>query len=99
MLEGGQAMRVKVTVTSDDIKKGKPRRAEFCPIARALKRTFKTKTVLVGPSSYRFVSRFGPHSGCLSKTALCFVRNFDAEREVRPFSFIVNVPRWKEKNK
>ena len=76
-----------ITVTVDDINSGCRANASACPIARAARRALRRRTLEV--TKRAILLRVGTVS--LPSSAQTFVRNFDAGKQVRPFSFDVVV--------
>jgi hypothetical protein len=79
-------MKVKVKVTAGDIKRGIPEDECKCPIARALKRTFKTRDVEV----HAFKCYVDGRIYDLPSFARTFIYRFDmGDRDVagQPFEF------------
>jgi len=76
---------MKITVTQKDINKGIPRIGDKCPIALAIKR--KThKYVQVG-CTYAWVKlKNRMVTYVLPDTVVQFIKDFDENRKVRPFS-------------
>ena len=96
-------MKKVINVTDQDIKLGVRKSNKSCPIARAIRRTFKKgeKFVRVSPNGIGFgkVKSYS-NLGCDCKYCLKyshevdttleidkFISDFDAGREVHPFSF------------
>ena len=82
MSESERNMLIKVT--RKDIEGGKPDDCYSCPVARALKRHLKTNHIEVGGCWGWAV---GKSYFNLPKTAVAFIKKFDAGMEVKPFSF------------
>ena len=74
---------MRIYVTKDDIKKGESCHAGKCPIARSLKRRFKKTFVSVGP----WGMMLGDAILEFPMSARHFIRRFDNNQTVRPFSF------------
>ena len=74
---------MKVTVTQEDIDKGRPQVGHGCPIAIAVKRSNKSNTVWIG----RFTAFIGADCYPLPGTAMQFVKDFDNNKPVEPFTF------------
>jgi hypothetical protein len=87
-------MTTTITVTADDIAKGKPCSAGRCPIATALNRSLSDEysNTLVG---HHFASVLGKRGRWvqikLPDNASRFVRAFDEGQPVEPFSFAVEI--------
>jgi hypothetical protein len=80
---------MKITVTAEDIKNGKPDMPEFCPIALAVKRA--------GLCEHPYV--ISTYIDCedgtfydLPHNASEFITMFDAHKTVQPFEFDIEVP-------
>ena len=90
-------MKVKISVTAEDIKLGVRCSILSCPIARAVKRKhpgFKTnKDLFVCVGKFEFTCYKEAKQKCfkLSKTAQTFINRFDSNQNVKPFSFIANI--------
>ena len=82
--------RVRITVTEDDIAKGKRGNMLFCPVARAIKGRFPEMGVVTQErftelkSTYLILYR---HSLSLKR----FIVGFDTESLVEPASFILTM--------
>lgn len=80
---------MKITVTKEDIKKGKPEQGESCPIARAIRRQTRKKVHVgyicleINHCEYTF-----------PQEAQQFVKDFDAGKPVGPFSFETKKINW-----
>jgi hypothetical protein len=86
-------MRLRIAVTAADIRKG-TRSAHHCPVALACLRKEYT-LVAVTPTYIRFDS--GGETR-VPKRMTAWVRAFDANRAVKPFSFVIaNAPIPKKK--
>jgi len=86
-------MRVKVNVTSRDIKEGVPRDCENCAIARAIKKLVKSEysnDVVITD----YVQICGINYGRNSKI-VNFVDKYDTERKetIKPISFVISIPK------
>lgn len=83
---------MKIEITEDDIKNGKPCNSKMCPIASAAQRA-GLKFVTVGEQDIYFqdpdLGKPGWHA--LPEKAVHFIINFDARKEVHPFSFDLDV--------
>lgn len=91
----------KINVTNDDIKNGSKGSPQWCPAARAIRRTTGARIVRVVGKSYPNAIEFrGPAdthtyniikefriSGKLDK----FINDFDSGKKVTPFSFQLSV--------
>lgn len=79
-------MDIRVKVTQDDIKNGKRCLSRKCPLALAVARaTGKSAIVRVTTLTVdNFAHRFN-----MSKKLIRFINDFDSDRPVKPFSFIL----------
>ena len=75
--------RIKISVTEDDIKRGDPSNGRGCPIARALRR-MDYRGYHVGINIIEWHDWSGT---ALPAEAAKFISDFDAKKEVKPFSF------------
>ena len=87
-------MRIHVTVTQEDIMKGIPNRVACCPVALSLRRQVKSyKNPEVGKSVVLFesigVGAFVETD--LPQEVIQFIKDFDNDKEVFPFDFILNI--------
>lgn len=73
---------MKIQVTAEDIRRGRPGICGGCPIALAMRRAFG-----VPIESWRFVS--STNYSALPQVATVFVVDFDAGRPVQPIEFEV----------
>lgn len=83
---------ITINVTARDIKYGEPGKADQCPIQRAISRTKFGKlfhSILVGGSDILFDSRLWVN---LPSPARYFVKDFDHDVPVEPFTFKLEVP-------
>jgi hypothetical protein len=74
---------IKVTVTKSDISNGRHRAVQACPIALAIKRRRKSKEVYVG----NYTVELRDQTYKLPHAAQVFIKRFDNEQPVRPFTF------------
>lgn len=84
-----------IFVTEEDISKGISRSCEFCPIANAIQRQTPWKYAVVLLSSvFECESKRADLDGRvdLPESACGFIRDFDADRSVSPFSFEIDIP-------
>lgn len=83
-----------VKITRRDITNGSPEDSEACAIARAVKRLVKrnVQVHVLGADGIEFVTKDKTHTRKLNKTALDFIRRFDAGEEVEPTELSINVP-------
>ena len=79
--------RVKITVTREDIRRGKSCRSRECPIALASRRALPTVDIVVN-------CRTLDMANCvrITESAHRFLQDFDLGKPVKPFSFTVLVP-------
>ena len=79
---------MKIEVTQNDIDKGIQGECQLCPIARAIKRSSNFKRVYVN-TKYIEVLHYvtGVKTYELPKKAKTFVKRFDRQEPVKPFSF------------
>lgn len=80
-------MKQTIKVTREDIRNGRRKSTTSCPIANAIKRTFKKKNVCVGVGDFCI----GKKEFLLSKRAKGFISRFDSYKKVNPFQFSVVV--------
>lgn len=89
-----------IRVTQADIERGVPGKAFLCPVARAIRRAFNANPacVAVGRSDVSIVlgSISADNYECFDVTlppkAREFVRAFDTDQPVQPFTFRLKVP-------
>jgi hypothetical protein len=77
-----------INVTKDDIEKGIPKNAVFCPVALALHRVFPDADVSVS-GTLIIVNNSGKLNllYSISNDVHYFITNFDKGKHVEPFSF------------
>jgi len=82
-------MKTLIEVTAEDIAKGIPKVCAACPVALAIKRVTGR-----GASVMQLYIGFHDGSGWIDspREVLPFVRAFDNEQPVKPFSFELDVP-------
>jgi hypothetical protein len=85
---------ITVRVTGTDIRRGLPGDALSCPIARALRRATGRRW-----AASRTVLRVAEEDGVLGGRHLpappeaeAFMRDYDRDRKVRPFTFTLDLP-------
>lgn len=78
---------MKISVTKNDIKNGVPLSECKCPIALAIKRKLKTNKVHVEDVSATILDQYI----MLPSIAVSFIKDFDCETEVLPFSFNLDI--------
>lgn len=86
---------ITVNVTARDIKYGVPRAAEQCPIHRAISRTKFGKQFnlfVVSTCTVAFYFPLGNTCAPLPFPAEHFIRAFDRDEPVEPFTFKLKVP-------
>lgn len=76
---------MKIEVTREDIEHGYRSSACYCPVARALRRTFDKAAV--GVTGIRINGKNYDHPSEVST----FIKRFDAEEFVQPFSFELEI--------
>jgi hypothetical protein len=81
--------RIKVKVTADDIRQGRPMRQRDCPVALAMQRATGLP-VRVHINTFSVGRKKGRYP--LPRAVARFVCNFDDGLPVRPSSFTVDVP-------
>ena len=90
-------MLKKIHVTQEDIKNGKDRDYNSCPIALAMKRELNTDRVVVdySTSTYCLCKDIRHECGCNgfnnSSRMKRFIDRFDNYKHVRPTTFIINL--------
>lgn len=77
---------MKIKVTEDHIKKGKPANTYCCPVALALKEN-GYEDATVGESKAYAVKDGNTVTLKLSDSASSFIRKFDMNEQVEPFEF------------
>lgn len=81
-------MRVKIDVTARDIRRGRPWRADACPLFLACDRLLRDVETV-----YFCVAFQGSEDYVdLPPRAMDWVNDFDLGNPVKPFSFTLNVP-------
>lgn len=83
---------IKITVTKQDIQKGKWNNGKFCPVAIAIRRYVKD---LASVGSYVVFFKDVPQNGWgtyLSRSTKSFIIKFDKGEKVIPFTFKITVP-------
>ncbi len=89
-------MKHRIVVTQEDIDKGEKLECSSCPIALAMKRVIKCKSVFVASATATVCwSGFNTETSKLPTRAGLFVRNFDGGMKVKPFVFSVNTKKVK----
>jgi hypothetical protein len=94
--------RVLISVLRVDIRKGEPKNAENCPVARACKRKLpeydarveglaSIPQIVLTNSTQKWVA-FLP----MPKTVFNFATSFDAGKPMKPFSFYLSLPELPE---
>lgn len=80
-------MQLKVTVTQEDIEKGKKNNPKKCPFARACKRVFKKGTLV---NIYDNGLDIGSQMLLNTKELSKFINKFDEGKVVKPHTFVIN---------
>ena len=85
--------KIKVTVTAADIKNGKQKRCESCPIALAMQRGYKIKKSNISVVDDIRIdltenTAFYYH---IPEKASLFIRRFDEGEKVNPFTFFATL--------
>ena len=80
---------MRINVTQRDIDYGKRGNAYSCPVSRAIKRNSKVRAVTVGITTARIYPLHEVQSKVffLPRFVTQFITEFDAERDVKPFTF------------
>ena len=78
---------MKIEVTQKDIDEGVQGECQLCPIALAFKRKTKLKHVDVSGKYIVLYRRKSNNLHELPKEAQTFIKRFDGEKTVKPFSF------------
>lgn len=87
-------MKTKITVTRRDIQRGLMQNQRSCPIALALKKR-KIPFLSVFDTEITFMIKDEHKSIALPRRAEKFIEAFDEAKKVKPFSFIINLPKYK----
>ena len=89
---------MKINVTEEDIKNGQPQNIQCCPIALALKRTFKTDMVEVKKNDENNEVILQVDDNEYDKDYVSnhsdifyFVDSYDDNGQVEPFTFEINL--------
>ena len=82
-----------ISVTTGDILIGTKRNSYLCPIARAIRRACKFKSISVGLGQISWISSGRVYDFDMPKKVYAFVLNFDLGLKVRPITFQL---RWKK---
>jgi hypothetical protein len=80
---------VRIDVTQEDIDLGMPGKCGKCPLARAIRRATGSLALVSGEDVY--ASGFA-HLAQLPMEAQKFVKAYDSDQEVHPFSFDLDIP-------
>lgn len=86
---------MKIVVTIEDIKAGRPNDCRWCPVAYAFKKKFRGNTVEVN-GSYALI---GCHIILLPSEVSQFIYKYDRHEHVYPFTFEIEEPPAKMDNK
>ena len=91
------SIKVKVTVTEEDIKNGKKQSRKYCPIGLALSREIGTFDVSVGTDQIQFCiwSVEERSSAATPPKAVRFIKMFDDGKTVKPTVFELEFTKWK----
>lgn len=81
-------MKLSITVTADDIKKGIKDDAEWCPLARAIRRDLKATSVAVAEFSEGGINVDNIGTSRVPG-ADAFISRFDAGKPVAPRTFVL----------
>ncbi len=82
-------MRKKIVVTKGDIKNGLPSDECFCPVALAIARGLKTEVVEVwGDGDFYINGKIIEQP----EKVETFIDRFDSRKDVKPFSFFIDIP-------
>jgi len=89
---------IKVGVTAEDIKKGKPRDEQNCPVALATNRAFGNLlegclSIQQSFASLRVPGEASERTTQLPDEAVQFIRDFDGSADVKPFEFYLDPTR------
>lgn len=79
--------KVKINVTHKDILEGERCMGASCPVALAVKRSARISDIWIGPTAIE--SPEFKEVIALPKKAISFIKYFDGEKKVKPFSFIL----------
>lgn len=82
--------KLKVEVTTHDIKNGSRKSCEACPVARALKRALHYKKSVNVNNHSASIDEYKKHA-ILPTKAQNFIRNFDDGFKVKPFSMTLEI--------
>ena len=83
--------RIKVTVTAADIKLGCAGNGGNCPVARAIQRALKMPQIHVTTTQVWKNYANGRTIAILPPTVQEWIRKFDVNEKVKPFSFYLEV--------
>lgn len=83
--------QLRISVTADDIKRGKRENTKWCPIACAVRKLGKKKRIYVDQD----VITLGSVTYKMPQRAGNFVDLFDSGEKVRPFSFVAKKDSWR----
>jgi hypothetical protein len=82
---------ITVSVTQEDIDKGKPGEPCLCPVARAISRYYENRYLVAVNRSRIVLNDLFEHSARTPDDVQYFVSDFDAECKVEPFSFTLDI--------
>jgi hypothetical protein len=83
-------VKTTINVTQEHIDKGKKISCSNCPVALAIGERVTTESVYVHPR-FIYLGKLMTERD-LPKEAQRFIRRFDGEKEVEPFSFDLDIP-------
>ena len=88
--------KIKISVTKNDIRMGRPFRSQVCPVARAIRLHFIAQGVFVhdlcvSSLAAVFYTDHVRHVVNLPRSVYRFVTRYDAGKSVKPFNFIVEM--------
>lgn len=76
-----------VKVTKADIENGVREESRYCPVALALRRTFKTRSISAGPG----ILDIREQCVWTPERVSCFIRDFDKSKPVKSFQFTLEL--------
>lgn len=82
-------IRTKLQITQKHIDKGRKCALQFCPIALAIKETFKIRRVWVSGTEIELNIKEHFLFADMPQKAQDFVNKFDIGNKVKPFSFVL----------
>ena len=90
-----EAVRQRVWVTTEDIRRGAKCEPEHCPIAIAIERTVGNVPGFAAVGTYWWYWQRGETTvqrGRLPVAVSRFVQDFDSGKEVKPITFLIEMP-------